>query len=69
MEIREFKETVATTNGTISAKTAKIKEMRDENSKLKSSVCELQQKLESVQSRESLEETLPRVHGYFLPDD
>lgn len=57
MEIREFKETVATTNETISAKTAKIKEMRDENSKLKSSVCELQQKLESVQSRESLEET------------
>lgn len=57
MEIRELKETVATTNGTISAKTAKIKEMRDENSKLKSSVCELQQKLESVQSRESLEET------------
>jgi FtsZ-binding cell division protein ZapB len=57
MEIREFKETVATTNKTISAKTAKIKEMRDENSKLKSSVCELQQKLESVQSPESLEET------------
>lgn len=57
MEIREFKETVATTNETISAKTAKIKEMRDENSKLKSSVCELQQKLESIQSRESLEET------------
>jgi chromosome segregation ATPase len=57
MEIGEFKETVATTNKTISAKTAKIKEMRDENSKLKSSVCELQQKLESVQSPESLEET------------
>lgn len=57
MEIRELKETVATTNESISAKTAKIKEMRDENSMLKLSVGELQQQLESVQSRDTFEET------------